>query len=199
MANAKLKRMKEIYLDFPEQLKENLSMIRIFEYSDLTRVPKEHKKLLEKEYAKLKKEQNALRNKIVKSLSRADSKVVKENYQDFMYESDILGLDLENADNLITIGKDEIKRIKSEYDEYKRAKRKESTKKLEKLRSEVLLYCIAREKIKFYYDAISNDEKYGLKAIKIRKIYEKQKRKEVNKIDNRIAKLTKILNNSESN
>lgn len=199
MANDKMLKMKEVYAKFPEELKLNLSMARIYEYSDLSRIPKEHKKILEKEFAKIIKEKNMLRSKVLKTLTAADRKIVRENYSDYAYEADMLGLDLENTDNLINLAKDEITTIKCEYDSYKRSKKKEATRNLEKLRSEVLMYCVAREKIKFYYDAISNNAKYGLKAIKIRKRIEKKQRKQIQKIDDKIARLTKILNDNGTN
>lgn len=198
MAKYKIGKMKEIYNEFPEDLKENLSMVRIFKYTDLDRIPKEHRKVLAVEFKRLEKEQMRFTKQILDRLSPNERKCVKALYEDFGYESDTLALDLENSDNQIEIAKDEIRRIKSEFDDYNKSKRKESNRRLEKLRSEVLMYCISREKIKFYYDAVSNSQKYGVRAIKIRNKIEKSQRREIAKIDQKIAKLTKIVNANPS-
>ncbi len=194
MANNKMDQMRAVYAKFPPELRENLSAVRIFEYSDLTRVPKEHKKILKKEFDKVNKTKNTLKAKFLKGITGKERKVVKSFYKDFCYEVEILGYDLENADNLIDLAKAQISRIKGEYDNYKRSKRKEATRELDTLRSKVLMYCIAREKVKFYYDAISNNNKYGLKAIKIRTKIENKQRNKINAIDKKIANLTKVLN-----
>lgn len=194
MANNKIEKMKQVYAKYPTELKENLSLVRIFEYSDFTRVPKEHKKILKKEFDKVNKTKNLLRSKFLKTITGPERKIVKSSCQDFYYEVEILGYDLENAENLVELSKAQIQRIKSEYDNLKRGKRKEATKELETLRSKVLLYCIAKEKIKFYYDAISKNNKYGLKAIKIRNKIENKQRNKINAIDNKIANLTKVVN-----
>lgn len=194
MSAYKLEKMKEIYFGFSDEFKLALSIVRILEHTDLDKVDKVHKKGLKKETALAIKNKNKLRKAEIKTLSGSDKSCFKKCLEDFGYEVDILAFDLENADYEIEKAKEEIQYIRQGMDSLSKGKRRKITAKLDKIKAKVLMYCIAREKIKFYYDSISNSAKFGYKAIKIRKEYDVKYKGKIAAIDKNIARQTKILN-----
>ncbi len=194
MSAYKLEEMKEIYFSFTEEFKLALSIVRIYGHTDLSKVDKVHKRGLDKEIKKATKHKEKLKKTETKILTSKQKSLFKKGLEDFSYEVEILGYDLENADNEINIAKDEIQAIKMDLHNLNRSKKKKATKELEKLKAKVLMYCIAREKIKFYFDSISNNAKFGYQAIKIRREYDRKTRSKVASYDRQIAKYTKILN-----
>ncbi|MFI3261240.1 MAG: hypothetical protein R3Y13_05980 [bacterium] len=194
MSAYKLEKMKEIYFGFTEDFKLALSIVRIYGHTDLSKVDKVHKKGLTKSMREAIKSKDKLKKQETKHLKSADKSLFGKGLEDFGYEVEILAYDLENADYQIENTKVEIQSIKDSIHGLSKGKKKSATKQLDKLKAQTLMYCIAREKIKFYYDSISNNAKFGYKAIKIRKIYDKQTSAQVASLDRQIARQTKILN-----
>ncbi len=194
MSKIKIDRLKDIYGDFPELTKEILSNARIYQFTELNKIPKKHRSILLKDQKGLIKQKDELLKNVLAEMPKQDRNLFKKGYDQLGMQAEILGYDLDNADEVIYAAKQEIKRIKGEYDTYSRGKKKEANKRIDYLRSKVLMYSLSREKIKVYYDAISKSPRYGLQAIKIRTKIEKKQRAKIAKIDKRILALTKIVN-----
>lgn len=192
MSERQIKKMREVYHGFPDNLKEVLAKIRITEQANLKLIPKSERNVILKDLKKLRDTQKNIINFEVE-MPKRDKNIIKNTYSKFCMQVDMLGADLQIADRLIEETRNEIKAIKADYDEYNRAKRKESDKKLSQLKAKQTTYHIAQEVIQYKYDVIVSDSKYGYEAIKIRREIEKSQRSQIKKIDARIDKLMQII------
>ncbi len=187
-----INKMREIHTRFPESLKMVLSKVRIIEHANLTLIPKAERKQILKDLNELRTQQRTIINFEVE-LSKKEKNVIKTTYQAFCLEGDVLAIDLRNVNLLIEETRNGIKEIKADYDEYNRAKRKESNKKMAALKARQTMYHIAFEVIQHKHDIVRSDSKYGYEAIKIRRQIEKKQKGTIKKIDNRIDKLMQVL------
>ncbi len=109
MSENKIIIMKELYANFPEELKKVLSNDRIYKFSECSEISKANRKLMMKDYQQNKKQVKDLIKTEITKLKKNEKKVVKNIPKNFKYDADVLAYDISQCELLIKEYKNQIK------------------------------------------------------------------------------------------